>query len=140
MLRNLILVLSAFTSLIALVSLVDGALIGSASGVSRYWMLGVIVVGALCWLRWRWAWKNTLLVPALLVGAATLIWYALAGMGDAVQISPTGSDAPQGLMDVLLGAQATLILAQLWSDRRRGPGNAAASSTGKMDGNQEQIL
>lgn len=133
MIRNLLLVLSAFTSLVAVVSLVDGALIASDTGVSRYWMLGVLVVGALCWLRWRWGWNNTLLVPALIVGAATLIWYAIAGIGDAVQISPTGGDAPRGLMDVLLGAQAILIVAQLWSDRRAAPGSVPATPSGEGD-------
>ena len=121
--RNLILVLSAFTSLIAVVTLADGALIPSNHGVSRLWMLGVLVAGGLCWLRWRWSWRNSLLAPALIVGAAMLASFAAIGLGDSVQLSATGvgGSSPRGIMDVLLGAQAILMFSQLWRDRRQPP-------------------
>lgn len=120
MTKNLLLVLSAFTSLIAVVTLVDGALIASPQGASRLWMLGVLVVGVLCWLRWRWVWSHALLFPALLVGAAMLLSFAIVGVGESVQISqtdPRGASLP-GIMNVLLGLQGILMFYQLWRDRR----------------------
>jgi len=120
MTKNLLLVLSAFTSLIAVVTLVDGALIASPHGGSRLWMLGVLVVGVLCWLRWRWEWSHALLFPALLVGGAMLLTFAIAGIGESVQISqtdPRGASLP-GIMNVLLGFQGILMFYQLWRDRR----------------------
>ncbi len=130
MTRNLTLVLSAFTSLIAVVTLVDGALLPASSGVSRTWMVGVLVVGTLCWLRWRWGWRHTLLVPSLLVGALMLLSFAAMGIGDLVQVSAAGNqDArPSGIMNVLLAVQGGLILVLMWSDRRAGGGRTSSEA------------
>ena len=120
MTRNLVLVLSAFTSLIAVVTMVDGALLPAAGSMSRSWMLGVLVVDALCWLRWRWGWKHTLLVPSLLVGAAMLVSFAAVGIGNVVHVSAVGSEdaQPNGLMNVVLAAQGGVMFIQLWQERR----------------------
>lgn len=120
MTKTLILILSAFTSLLAVAAMVDGALVTPVPGMRTAWMLGVVLVGVLCWLRWRWHWRNPLLTPALIVGAAMLVTFALSGVGQSVQVSSSAGaePAPRGIMDVLLGAQAALVLYRLWRDRR----------------------
>ena len=122
MTKSLILIVSAFTSLIAVVTLVDGALVPSGRGVSAAWMLGIVVVGVLCWLRWRWHWPNPLLFPALIVASAMLISFALLGVGQSVQgfSSEAAGSTPRGIIDILLGAQGALMLYRMWRDRRPG--------------------
>lgn len=122
MTRNLILIVSAFTSLVAVVTMVDGALVPSERGGSAAWMLGIVLVGALCWLRWRWHWPNPLLSPALIVGAAMLISFALFGLGQLVRVTftATAGSTPSGITDILLGAQGGLMLYRMWRDRRDG--------------------
>lgn len=122
--RSLILVLSAFSALIALGALAHDALSPSSDSRGMLQMLGVLVVDALCWLRWRMEWKNVFLVPGLIVGAAMLLVFALLGVGGAVRFSSLGSDGDSSpnVLDLLLGMQGALMLILLWKDRFRGGG------------------
>jgi len=122
--RNLILVLAAFCALIALGALVHDALNSAAGGRAGLQMLGVLIVGALCWLRWRFEWQNVFLLPALIVGAVMLLLFAILGVGGAIRFSGLSSDAgsPPSVLDLLLGVLGALMLLQLWKDRSRTGG------------------
>jgi hypothetical protein len=132
--RILLLVVSAFTAFVALVTVVDGVLMASASDGTRLWILGVILVGVLCWLRWRWQWRNVLLTFALIMGAAALVVFAVSGVGQSVQLSSSRAfgGLPHRIIDLLLGAQAILMATQLWMDRRQGS-RSAESRAGDAD-------
>jgi len=123
--RSLILVLSAFSALIALGALVHDALSATAGGRAGLQMFGVLVVGALCWLRWRAERQNVFLVPALIVGSVMLLLFALLGVGGTIRFSALGSDAGSSpsVLDLLLGVQGALMLIQLWKDRFRSGGS-----------------